>query len=199
MVPEECREFFLWEPMEKAKPWPRWKKPSPINLRGAQAEIMKLDVISRRTIEIYVNESLLEEDAVIDFTKRGHMTAILESALGQAQTDEEVDAVMAAGQAYLRNWHLGRDGFRSRGEHEVACNVKTADMLSRESFLFPSGPEDHAQEDGGAVVAVVAEPVGSGGAAEANFGGPPDRGGASQARADSAPAAWPPTHAGIGT
>eukprot|EP00288_Rhodomonas_lens_P007118 CAMPEP_0177717672 /NCGR_PEP_ID=MMETSP0484_2-20121128/15170_1 /TAXON_ID=354590 /ORGANISM="Rhodomonas lens, Strain RHODO" /LENGTH=163 /DNA_ID=CAMNT_0019229789 /DNA_START=382 /DNA_END=870 /DNA_ORIENTATION=- len=119
---------------------------SPINLRGAQAEIMKLDVASRRAIDIYVNEGLVEEDAVIDFSRRGHMSTILETALGTAQTDEEVDAVIAAGRTYLRNWHLGREGFRSRGEHEVACNVKTAEKLSRESIFFPEGGVDDGAE-----------------------------------------------------
>eukprot|EP00961_Rhodomonas_salina_P300238 3939599-Rhodomonas_salina.3 len=200
MVPEDCREFFLWEPMEKAKPWPRWKKPSPINLRGAQAEIMKLDVASRRAIDIYVNEGLVEEDAVIDFSRRGHMSTILETALGTAQTDEEVDAVIAAGRTYLRNWHLGREGFRSRGEHEVACNVKTAEKLSRESIFFPEGGVDDGAEGeeggegAGAVVARVVGDVVGEAVEEGTDAGGAEGGGASQDRGTtlSAAGACPP-------
>lgn len=98
---------------------------------------MKLDVISRRTIEVFVNEGLVEQSTAIDFRSREHMGAILLCTLGQLQTGEEVDAVIAAGQMYLRNLPLGREGYRSRGDHQVACNVKTAELLSR-GLLVPT-------------------------------------------------------------
>ncbi len=160
MVPDECREFFLWEPMEKHKPWPRWKKTSPINLRGAHTEIMKLDIVSRRAIEEFVNEGEVQSSTCLDFTSRQQVASILKSALGQPQTEDEISAVIAFGKHYLRNLHRGRSAFRSRGEHEVACNVNTADMLSRQfrSSRPPDSPESAPTE---AIVKVESEDVSS--------------------------------------
>eukprot|EP00961_Rhodomonas_salina_P293622 3933902-Rhodomonas_salina.3 len=69
---------------------------------------MKLDLISRRTIELYVNDGALEEaTSVIDFSSREQMRAILNNVTGKTQTDAEVDAVIAVGQSYLQSLPLG--------------------------------------------------------------------------------------------
>mmetsp|Transcript_13957 Transcript_13957/g.32862 ORF Transcript_13957/g.32862 Transcript_13957/m.32862 type:complete len:323 (-) Transcript_13957:197-1165(-) len=150
VMPDACRDFYVWGPMEKAKPIQRWKKPSPINVRGAKAEIKKLDAISRKTIEEYVNEGVLEEECVFDFAHRESMRTVLSNAAGEAQTDEDVDAVISAGRAYLRNLPLGRSGFSSRGEHQFACNVQTAQRLSRESVASLDTASTNTSEAGGA-------------------------------------------------
>lgn len=68
-----------------------------------------------------MNEGVLEEECVFDFAHRESMRTVLSNATGEAQTDEDVDAVISAGSAYLRNLPLGRSGFSSRGRQLPAC------------------------------------------------------------------------------
>lgn len=69
MAPEECRDFFLWEPFDDKLPAePLWSKPTPLRFQKCQQSVKILDKLTRTVISEWVNSGNLEYGLVFDAT-----------------------------------------------------------------------------------------------------------------------------------
>lgn len=131
MAPEECRDFFLWEPFDDKLPAePLWSKPTPLRFQKCQQSVKILDKLTRTVISEWVNSGNLEYGLVFDATSLLRIQHNLK-ALNQSLPEQDVKEVQASAQAFLSDVRRGPRSFRSAGEHSVGLNTATAHALSK--------------------------------------------------------------------